>query len=225
MVAIILTSLWLGILTSISPCPLATNIAAVSFITRKIEHPWLVFLSGLAYTAGRMVSYAVVGYLIISSILAVPVAAGFLQKNANKLLGPILIIAGLFLMDVIKFRFQGLSLSHKHHSALADSGVWGSLLLGMIFALAFCPVSAGLFFGSLVPLALSNKAGVLLPLIYGVGTALPVLIISVAVAFGVTSFDRFIHHMKNIEFYTRKATGIVFVLVGIYYCGLYWINQ
>ena len=215
------SALWLGILTSISPCPLATNIAAVSFLSKKIAHPFMVFLSGFAYTIGRMVAYAVLGWIIISSLLSVPQVAQFLQKYMVKALGPLLIITGLFLLEVITLKLPGISLSQKHHNKLIESGAPGAFLLGLIFALAFCPVSAALFFGSLIPLALNSKAGTILPFVYGIGTGLPVLGFAVAIALGVTSMSHWFHKITKLEFYTRKITGAIFILVGFYYTGVY----
>ncbi|MDD5565398.1 MAG: aromatic aminobenezylarsenical efflux permease ArsG family transporter [Candidatus Omnitrophica bacterium] len=215
------SSLWLGILTSISPCPLATNIAAVSFLSKKIAHPAMVFISGLAYTLGRMVAYAVLGWIIISSLLSVPQVAQFLQKYMVKVLGPLLIITGLFLLEVLTIRLPGVVLSQKHHNKLVESGAPGAFLLGIIFALAFCPVSAALFFGSLVPLALSSKAGTVLPFLYGLGTGLPVLLFAVAITLGATSMSHWFHKITRLECYTRRITGAVFILVGLYYSGIY----
>ena len=218
------SALWLGVLTSISPCPLAANIAAVSFLSKKIAHPAAVFVSGLAYTLGRMVSYAAVGWIIIHSLVSIPQVALFLQKYMGKALGPVLIVTGLILLETITFYLPGFSLSHKHHSKLAESGAPGAFLLGFIFALAFCPVSAALFFGSLVPLALNHPAGALLPFIYGVGTGLPVLAFALAIALGVTSLSHWFHTLTKIELYTRKITGVVFMLAGLYYIWSYWLQ-
>jgi len=215
------SALWLGILTSISPCPLASNVAAISFLSKKITHPALVFISGLAYTLGRMVSYAVLGWIIISSLLSVPQVAQFLQKYMGKALGPLLIITGFILLEVITIRLPGLSLSQKHHNKLAESGAPGAFLLGFIFALAFCPISAALYFGSLIPLAINSKSGIVLPFIYGIGTGLPVLVFAVAIALGATSLSHWFHKITRLEYYTRKITGVVFILVGLYYTGIY----
>jgi len=215
------SALWLGILTSISPCPLATNIAAVSFLSKKIAHPAMVFISGLAYTLGRMVAYAVLGWIIITSLLSVPQVAQFLQKYMVRALGPLLIITGLFLLEVLTIRLPGVALSQKHHNKLVESGALGAFLLGFIFALAFCPVSAALFFGSLIPLALNSKAGTILPFIYGVGTGLPVFLFAIAIALGVTSMSHWFHKITKLEFYTRRITGVIFILVGLYYLGIY----
>jgi len=212
---------WLGILTSISPCPLATNIAAVSFLSKKIAHPFMVFLLGLAYTLGRMIAYAVLGWIIISSLLSVPQVAQFLQRYMVKALGPLLIITGLFLLEIVTMKLPGISLSQKHYNKLMESGAPGAFLLGLIFALTFCPVSAALFFGSLIPLALNSRAGALLPFIYGIGTGLPVLGFAIAIALGVTSMSHWFHKITKLELYTRRITGAIFILVGLYYSGVY----
>jgi cytochrome c biogenesis protein CcdA len=215
------SALWLGIMTSISPCPLATNVAAISFLAKKITHPFFVLLSGIAYAVGRMATYAILGFILINSILGIPEVAQFLQKYMVKALGPILIVTGLILLDVIKINLPGLSLSQKHHNKLVEAGVPGAFLLGAIFALAFCPVSAALFFGSLIPLAIQSKLGVTLPLIYGIGTGLPVLVFAVAIAAGVTSLSHWFHKLTKIEYYMRKITGGIFILAGFYYIGIY----
>ncbi|MFH1798059.1 MAG: aromatic aminobenezylarsenical efflux permease ArsG family transporter [Candidatus Omnitrophota bacterium] len=218
------SALWLGILTSISPCPLATNIAAVSFLSKRVTHPAMVFVSGLAYTLGRMIAYAVLGWIIVRSLLSVPDASRFLQKYMGKAIGPLLIITGLFLLELITVKLPGISLSEKHHNKLVESGAPGAFLLGLIFALAFCPVGAALFFGSLIPLSLNSSTGALLPFVYGAGTALPVFIFSVAIALGVTSLGRWFHRISKLEYYTRRITGIVFILAGLYYIGTYTLR-
>lgn len=218
---IILTAFWLGILTSISPCPLATNIAAVSFLSEKIIHPKIVFLSGISYTIGRMLAYAIIGFLIVKSLLGVPLVANFLQKYMNKALGPVLIIIGLFLLDILKFDIPSLALSEKYQNKLVGSGIFGAGILGFIFALSFCPISAALFFGSLIPLAVEHKFGLSLPFIYGVGTGLPVLIFAVGIALGVTSLGRWFHRVTKVEIYARRTTGAIFILVGLYYVSAY----
>lgn len=210
------SALWFGVLTSISPCSLATNIAAVSFLSKKIDHPRAVLFSGIIYTMGRMTAYAVLGIAVITSLVGIPFIANFLQQYMNKLLGPILLFCGLFLVDIIRLNFSGISLSMQKQKVLAGSGLRGAFALGMLFAMAFCPISAALFFGSLIPLSLSSSYGVLLPLLYGIGTGLPVLMFSFAIAFGITTLSHWFKRMSVLEKYTRKITGIIFILVGAY---------
>lgn len=218
------SALWFGILTSISPCPLATNIAAVSFLSKKIDHPRMVLWSGLAYTLGRMTAYAVLGVIIISSLAGVPSVANFLQKYMNKILGPLLILVGLFLLDILRLNFGGFSLSGEKQNKLAESGVFGSFVLGVVFALSFCPISAALFFGSLIPLAVNSNFGIVFPFIYGIGTGLPVLIFAVGISFGVHSMAHWFNKVAKLEIYMRKATTVIFILVGIYYIWAYIVS-
>jgi len=220
----IISAIWLGVLTSISPCPLASNVAAISFLSKKISHPALVLISGFAYTLGRMAAYAALGMIIVSSVLSVPQVAQFLQKYMGKALGPLLIIIGLILLEKIKLRLPGSLFLQKHHNKLTESGAPGAFLLGFIFALAFCPISAALFFGSLIPLAINSKSGIILPLVYGIGTGLPVIIFAVAIALGVTSLNRLFNRITRIEYYTRKITGVVFIAIGVYYSWIYILN-
>jgi cytochrome c biogenesis protein CcdA len=216
-----LSALWLGILTSISPCPLATNIAAISFLSKRITNPFFVFLAGLAYTLGRMFSYAILGILIIKSVLAIPESAQFLQKYVVKAMGPILILTGLIVLKIIKLKFSRFTLSEKHRNALIEAGAPGAFILGAFFALAFCPISAALFFGSLIPLALTHEMGIILPLVYGIGTGLPVLFFAVAIAIGVSSLNKWFSKLTVLEAYMRNITGAIFILVGVYYTGIY----
>jgi hypothetical protein len=181
----LLSALWLGILTSISPCPLASNIAAVSFIVKRIDHTSLVFSSGLLYTLGRVIGYTVLGVLITSSLLSMPQASFFLQHYMNKILGPILIITGLFLLGIFTFTSFGFSFSQKSTARLQDMGIVGALPLGILFALSFCPISAALFFGSLIPLSVKSGSNIIFPSVYGIGTGLPVLIVAILVTVGI----------------------------------------
>ena len=220
----IISALWLGILTSISPCPLASNIAAVSYLTKKIAHPALVFISGLFYTLGRMLLYALLGWILISSLLSIPQVALFLQKYMGRAIGPILLISGLILLEIISITIPGFSLSDQQNHKLARAGAPGAFLLGFFFALAFCPVSAALFFGSLIPLALQSPFGSILPFIYGIGTALPVLGFAMAIAAGFSSLSHWFKKITQAELYMRRITGVIFILAGLYYIGIYYLN-
>lgn len=221
---IIVAALWLGILTSISPCPLATNIAAVSFLSKKITHPRMVLFSGAAYTVGRTLAYAIVGYIVVKSSLGVPLVANFLQRYTNITLGPVLIVVGLFLLDVFKFSIPAFNFSAEYQKKLAESGVPGSFSLGFIFALSFCPISAALFFGSLIPLAIKSAFGLWLPFVYGIGTAIPVIVFAIGIALGAVSISRLFHQVTKLEIYARKITGLIFIFVGIYYVCAYILH-
>ncbi len=211
------TALWIGILTSISPCPLATNIAAISFVSYRIAHKGVVLLSGILYTIGRAITYIVIGFLIVRLMVNVPMLSDFLQRYINKILGILLVIVGMFLLDFFKVNLPSISISQSWQKKLDEIGILGSLFLGILFALAFCPVSAALFFGSLIPLAIKAESSIALPLTYGIGTGLPVLIFAIFIAIGSKFISRMYEKVTKIESITKKVTGIIFILVGIYY--------
>lgn len=215
------SAFWLGILTSISPCPLATNIAAISYIGKRVGSPRNVLLSGFLYNLGRMLAYVSLGALLVASILAVPEVSRFLQEYMNKLLGPILIVAGMFLLELIRFTTSGMGVSEKMQRRVDRSGMWGAMLLGFVFALSFCPISAALFFGSLIPLSVKHSSAVILPSVYGIGTGLPVMIFAVLIAMGTRFVGSLFTKLTRIEFWARRITGVIFILVGIYYCLTY----
>ena len=213
----LLSALWLGILTSISPCPLASNIAAVSYILKRVDNTSYVLSSGILYALGRVIGYAGLGFLITSSLLSIPQTAYFLQNHMNKIIGPILIVTGLFLLEVLQFTSFGFSFSQKSADRLKNMGVIGSMPLGMLFALCFCPVSAALFFGSLIPLSVKNSSSIILPSVYGIGTGLPVLGFALLISMGIKNVERLFKQITTLEYWSRRATGIIFILVGIYY--------
>lgn len=216
-----LTALWLGILTSISPCPLATNIAAISFITNRLGSTRQVLFSGLFYALGRVITYVVLAVFLIAGILSVPGVSNFLQKYMNKLLGPVLIIVGMVLLELIQLNISGSIVDEKVQAKAQRSGIWGAGLLGVVFALSFCPVSAALFFGSLIPLSIKYKSDFMLPALYGFGTGLPVFIFAVLMAFGARSIGKAFNKLTKFELWIRRGTGIIFILIGIYYCLVY----
>jgi cytochrome c-type biogenesis protein len=211
------TALWLGILTSLSPCPLASNIVAISYIGKGLGNTRRVVMAGLLYTAGRVLTYAVLGGLIAASLASMVGVSNALQRYMNQLLGPALIIAGMFLLELLKFRPGTGRFSERVQRGADRWGLWGSAALGCAFALSFCPVSAALFFGSLIPLAISSGASLVMPSIYGIGTGLPVLVFALLVAFGAGAISSVFDRVTRAEVWARRVTGVVFVAVGVYY--------
>jgi cytochrome c-type biogenesis protein len=217
----LLGALWLGVLTAVSPCPLATNIAAISYVSRKVGSARGILLSGLLYTAGRMLACAALGTLIVSSLLTSFRLSRALQGTLNVALGPLLLVAGLFLLDVLRFRGRGSGAGERLQRRVDRMGYGGSFLLGVVFAVSFCPVSAALFFGSLIPLALQHESRVLLPAVYGAATALPVLGFAALLSAGAAVLARVFARVQRWERHARRVTGAVFLLVGAYYTLLY----
>jgi len=211
------SAVWLGILTSISPCPLATNVAAVSFIGRRVDRPAVVLAGGLLYALGRALAYVAIGAILLTGLLSAPGIADFLQRHLNRVLGPILIGVGLVLLEVIPMRLPALGRrSERLRQRLASRGLWGALPLGALFALSFCPVSAALFFGSLVPLALESDSAVLVPAAYGVGTALPVIVFAGLIAVGARGLGLAFKRVTLVERWTRRVLALAFIAAGIY---------
>jgi len=210
------SALWFGILTSVSPCPLATNITAISFVGRRTGSPRGVLLSGLLYTIGRALVYTAIGVLLVMSLLSAPTVSLTLQTWMNKLLGPILILVGMVMLGLLRISFRGRGMSQRLQQRVERWGLMGALGLGALFALSFCPVSATLFFGSLLPLAVKHGSGVLLPFIYGIGTAIPVVIFAIVLAFGARWLGKLFERVTQVERWMRTVTGVVFIGVGIY---------
>ena len=215
------SALWLGFLTSISPCPLATNIAAMSFISRGLGSPRRVLMTGLVYTAGRSLAYLVLGILMVASLLTAPGVSLILQERMNQILGPALILAGVLLLDLIRLPSRGGGIGSGLQSRAERWGIWGGGLLGLVFALSFCPTSAALFFGSLIPLAVRSGSSIILPSIYGIGTAIPVFAFAIALAVGVNAVGRMFDILSRFEVWARRITGVIFIGVGGYYCLTY----
>lgn len=208
-------ALWLGILTSISPCPLATNIAALSFVGRQVGSPRRALLAGILYTLGRTVTYVALAVLVISALLSMVSVSMGLQRVAARLLGPVLIVVGVALLGFMPLPSFGGGLARRLER-LGTHGAWGAMALGVAFALAFCPVSAALFFGSLVPLATARHSPLALPALYGIGTAIPVLAFAVMLAAGTATLGGAYERLRGVERWARPLTGAVFILAGIY---------
>lgn len=219
--AALITALWFGILTSISPCPLATNIAAISFVSRHTGRLHSVLLAGILYTLGRTVAYVALGALIMSGLLASGQIALFLQQYLNQALGPALILVGMLLLGLLRSSASMHLVGEKVQHRAEKGGIFWSIALGILFALSFCPVSAGLFFGVLIPLSVSHGSIVTLPLVYGIGTAAPVAVFALLIAFASQKLGSAFDRLTHVERWVRRITGIVFILAGLYYSLVY----
>ncbi|MCF8258382.1 MAG: aromatic aminobenezylarsenical efflux permease ArsG family transporter [Flavobacteriales bacterium] len=211
----------LGLLTAVSPCPLATNITATAYIAKTVADRGKVLLSGLLYTLGRMVSYTGLGAAIYFGMSKFEVAKLF-QGNGEKFIGPIMILIGLVMLDVIKLNFLGRgNLTEKLSEKFKDRGMLGAFLLGALFALAFCPYSGALFFGMLIPLTLSSEAGLALPVLFSLGTGLPVILFAFVIAYSMSRLGTYFTAVQRVEQVMRKVAGAVFILTGLYYINIF----
>ena len=221
----VLTALLLGLITAIAPCPLATNIAAVAYITRNVTDRKYAVITGSLYTLGRMFSYSVLGILIIVVGLEIPWLSGAIQDVGEKVLGPLLIVVGLLMLFIDRLSFgRGGNTLASLGSKVAGWGMIGGFLLGVIFALAFCPYSAVLFFGALIPVALKSTGGVALPAVFAIGTGLPVLIFGTLLSLGVAGVANWLNALTRAERVIRIVVSLIFIGVGIYYVVL-WIQS
>lgn len=221
----VLTAFLLGLLTALSPCPLATHIAAIGFIGKDIEGRKRIFLNGLLYTLGRVLSYTLLGVILIMVLKGGASMFGIQQTVGvwgEFVLGPLLVAIGLFMLfadrlNLPKFGFNG------NAEGLVKKGGWGALLIGILFALAFCPTSGVFYFGMLIPLSATVPAGYLLPVVFAVATSLPVLVVAWVLAFSVQQIGRLYGRMQVLQRWMNLLVGGVFILTGIYYCWMMYV--
>jgi cytochrome c biogenesis protein CcdA len=217
-----LTAFVLGLMTAISPCPLATNISAIGFISRDIENRRRVFIKGLVYTLGRAVSYTGLGVILFFGASKMHVTMLF-QGWGEKLLGPLLIIIGLLMLDFIKIKFPGFSGLTEKMGEHSKKSYWGTLLLGMLFAMAFCPYSGVLYFAMLIPMTITSISGLYLPVVFAIATGLPVIIFAWLLAYAVGNVGKLYNQIKTFELWFRRVVAVLFILVGIYYIAVFFI--
>jgi len=217
-----LTAFILGLMTAFSPCPLATNISAIGFISRDIEDRRQVFLKGLVYTFVRAITYAGIGIIIYFGASKMNVSMVF-QGWGERLLGPVMILIGIFMLDFIKIRLPGFTGLTEKMGEKSRTSLWGTLLLGIIFAMAFCPYSGVLYFAMLIPMTIASPEGLFLPLIFAIATGLPVIVFAWLLAYAVGNVGKLYNSIKVFEIWFRRIIAILFILVGIYYILLFFI--
>ena len=217
-----LTAFILGLMTAISPCPLATNISAIGFISRDIENRRRVFVKGLVYTLGRAISYTGLGVILFFGASKMHVTMLF-QGWGEKLLSPLLIIIGLLMLDFIRIKFPGFSGLTEKMGEHSKRSYWGTLLLGMVFAMAFCPYSGVLYFAMLIPMTITSISGLYLPVVFAIATGLPVIIFAWLLAYAVGNVGKLYNQIKTFELWFRRVVAVLFILAGVYYIAVFFI--
>ena len=217
-----LTAIILGLMTAISPCPLATNISAIGFISRNIENRRRVFVNGLVYTLGRAISYTGLALIIFFGASKMHVSMIF-QGWGERLLGPALILIGLLMLDVIKIKLPGFSGLTDKIGENSKGRYWSTLLLGMVFALAFCPYSGVLYFVMLIPMTVASASGLYLPVLFAIATGLPVILFAWLLAYAVGNVGKLYNRIKVFELWFRRVVSVIFIAVGIYYILIFFI--
>ena len=206
----------LGLMTAISPCPLATNITAIGFISKDVKQQRNVFINGIIYTVGRAFSYTLLAFIIFFGADQFKMS-GWFQQYGERLIGPLLIIIGIMMLGLIKINFPGLANLTKRFDEKGTSNYWEVFLLGILFALAFCPYSGVLYFGMLIPMTISSASGFYLPIVFAIATGIPVIIFAWLLAYTVSGVGKLYDHLKTFEFWFRKFIAVVFIVVGAYY--------
>ena len=221
----VITAFILGLLTAVSPCPLATNITAIGFIGKDIENRHRIFINGLLYTLGRILTYTVLGFILIP-ILREGASMFAVQKTISKygeiLIAPLLIVIGIYMLDLIKLNIPKISINGEYVKK-RTKGSWGALFLGILFSLAFCPSSGIFFFGMLIPLSAAEAGGYLLPVVYAIATGLPVILVAWVLAYSVAGLGKFYNRIQVFEKWFRKIVAILFIAVGIYYAVMFYL--
>lgn len=212
----------LGLMMAISPCPLAMNITAIGYIAKDLENRRRVFYNGLIYTLGHAISYTTIGLLFYFGASQFQLS-GFFQSWGEKLMGPLLIFVGLIMLNVINFSLPGAGRLREKMTQRDNRGFRGVLLLGIVFALAFCPYSGVLYFGMLIPMTISNASGLYLPVIFALATCLPVIFFSWLIAFSLGSLGKFYNKLKLFELWIRRIVAITFLAVGVYYLKIFFL--
>ncbi len=212
----IVTALLLGLMTAISPCPLATNITAIGYIGKDIENRNRVFYNGLVYTLGRAVSYTLLAVIIFFGADQFAVS-GIFQRYGEKIIGPVLIIIGLFMLDFLKIKFPGMDKISQHYEEKGVKSYRDVLLLGILFAMAFCPYSGVLYFGMLMPITISSASGLYLPVVFAIATGIPVILFAWLIAYAVSGVGTLYNRIKTFEIWFRRVISVLFIGVGIYY--------
>lgn len=220
-----ITAFILGILTAISPCPLATNITAIGFIGKDIENHHRIFINGLLYTLGRIITYTILGFILIP-ILREGASMFSVQKAVSKygemLIAPLLIVIGIYMLDIIKLNLPKINFN-RNNLKRKTKGSWGALFLGILFSLAFCPTSGIFYFGMLMPMSAAETGGYLLPVVYAIATGLPVILVAWVLAYSVAGLGKLYNRIQVFEKWFRKVVAILFIAVGIYYAVMYYL--
>jgi len=220
----IVTAFILGLLTAISPCPLATNITAIGFISKDVQDKRRVFLSGLVYTLGRAIAYTSIALIIFVGADQFEIS-GFFAKYGEKFIGPLLIIIGVLMLDIISINFPGMSKLTEKFQNKEKKSYLDVLLLGILFALAFCPYSGVLYFGMLIPLTVASAKGLYLPFVFAIATGIPVILFAWLIAYTVSGVGSVYNKLKTFEIWFRRIISIVFILIGLYYVYIIYLAE
>jgi sulfite exporter TauE/SafE len=218
----LITAFLLGLLTAVSPCPLATNITALAFISKDMDNKRQVFVNGLLYTVGRIVSYSIIGLVILAGASKFQISRA-VQLNGEKWIGPLLIVIGVFMLGIVKLPGTNGSFLQKIADHIKPGRKWSAFALGLLFALAFCPYSGVLFFGMLMPMVLAQSYGMALIPVFAIATALPVILLAYLIAFSVNNISSVYSRITKVEKWFRRGVALLFIATGAYFVWIYFV--
>lgn len=243
----LLTAFLLGILTMISPCPFCSDVTAISFISKNVNKRHAILWNGMCYVLGKCFSYTMLALVFISGSQVEGIRR-FFEHYGEPALGPFLVVIGLIIYwigrkeshhdhthpegETCTIECQKPSDGHHHHEhaphrlikrlsasehPLMNGGL-GAFFLGAVFALAFCPYSGLLYFGTLIPLTMLQPVSWswLMPIMFGLGDAIPVLIIAFILSYGMQTIGRISGNLQKMEIWLRHICVVVFIGFGLY---------
>ncbi len=200
-----------GVLTTINPCPLTTTIASIGFLSGYGQKTNRMTVVVLLFLLGFLASYFALAILLSSGLIAIGDVSRGLQQYFSVIIGPVLILAGMFQTKLIRIRFRSYT---EKAMTWVTKRKWSGLEafpMGALIALGFCPTTAAIFFGVLIPLAIQYGQPVFFPLLYALGAVLPLAVISYLIVAGVRAGNN-----KTWQKILPVAGGWVLILAGIY---------
>ena len=210
----VISSLLLGLLMAIAPCPMTINVTAMGYIGKDLTQPRKIFINGLFYTLGTIASYSGLALILYFGADQFRISSVF-QQYSEYIIGPLLLLIGLYMLGLFRIDLPGFSRLTGRFQNRKSFRAWDSFLIGLVFALAFCPYSGVLYFGMLIPLVLATSSP-WLPLVFSLAAGIPIVIFAWLLAFTVSGVGRLFNRLKTIEFWFRKAVALLFIGIGIY---------
>lgn len=211
-----------GLIGATSPCQLTTNLSAIAYVSRR-PGEGRAWMEAVTYTLGKVLVYTAAGGAVIALGLEIQSSTVPVVVVARKLLGPLLIVIGLMFLGLLNLRMSaGERLTEAIQRRISVRGAWGAFLMGVVFSFAFCPTLFLLFFGLTIPLGLRSEAGLLVPGLFAVGTALPLLAYAGLLAAGSGLAGGYALRLSRGYPVVRRIAGVIFILAGINDTLTYW---
>jgi len=219
----LVTVVFLGVIGAASPCQLTTNLSALAYASAQSARG-RPFLLGVAYAAGKISVYTLVGALVILAGLRLEAVSIPVVQVARKGLGPLMVLIGIGMVGLIRLKTTvGQGVAARLRGRFTRQGLAGAYLLGVAFSFAFCPTLFWLFFGLTLPLALGSSAGWTFPALFALGSSLPLLAVTGVVAAGFDALEAVMGRLRCIDRLLRVGAGVILVVAGVHDTLVYWL--